>query len=452
MAYQNVSELPTQVLNSLDDEDARTWMESYNALNPTTDEEIIDAREKAWEACRTLPSSFSFDIIATVEDVDSDGELITLDTIKEQMDSYISKGGVVQSDHGNYNVATIWAYDDYTDPETGYPGILVHGNVFGGRGDNEEYRLAREDFRNGKNSMSIAGDASIEGYECDGQRCFTRRNLQTLMEISLCNVPANEYCRMLWYNDGAVVKSKGEGEMTLKAKDVHIHKSYDECGLMEISKAFRDLFVPSFYKALRPTAHNDGLHIIPPEGSSVLMKAVCMALDYECLQTEEGLTITKGEGSTGASSEGASNPRYSDDEGIQKKRVYIVTPDDRIYFQTLGDARGRLNDRDWVSGFSLDDDDTDVEIWGVDAWHDDDDAYPIEAYTLGQLRDRLGIERMVKSEDIPDGTRIKVETGEKGTVVHCENGSAWVRLDVPKEGITDVIIHTDILIPLIEKD
>lgn len=237
MAYSNIDELPTEVKNALDEDDCETFMDTYNSLNPQTKDEIAEAKKKAWEACKTLPSSFSFDIIASVEDVDSDGELITIDTLKSQMDKFIEQGGVVQSEHGDYRTAVIWDYDDYIDPKTGYPGVLVHGNVFGGRGENTEYAKAREDFLNGRNSLSIAGDASVEGYECDGERCFVRRNLTQLMEISLVENPANPYATLVWYNDKAIVKSKGT--TNFKVQTVGLHKSYNECDLELIRKKLK---------------------------------------------------------------------------------------------------------------------------------------------------------------------------------------------------------------------
>lgn len=491
MAYENVNELPTQVLNSLDDADAQVWMDTYNAQNPKDEDSIRDAKETAWNACKTLPSSFAFEIVATVEDVDSDGELITLDTVKDKMDLFIQKGGVVQSDHGNYNVATIWGYDDYIDPESGYPGILVKGNVFGGRGDNEEYRMAREDFKNGKNSMSIAGDASIEGYECDGQRCFTRRNLQTLMEISLCEVPANEHCKLLWYNDQAIVKSKGE--IRMKVQKAKIHKSYDECGLQEINKSLRDTFKPFFYKAMNVHVKKDGVHLSPPEGTLEIVKAICDLKGYQHEDTDEGITcwIQKEAGAMGSGTSGASNARYSDnDEEIQKKRVYLVTPDDTVYFQTLSEARSKLADKEWVSRFNIGFkevdgerwysdmipneygsygyvDDTYFDLWTVDAYDNDEDGYPIESFTLGELRDKLGIERrVIKSKpDNPkllndtrvriDGSQDEADTdGVRATVIHATDTLSWVRLDKPCDDTDtiDYLIPTSKLIPIIEKD
>ena len=231
--YSNINELPTEVKNALDESDCEIWMKEYNSKDPKTDSEIAEAKKSAWTVCKQLPSSFSFDIIASVEDVDSDGELITIDSLKQQMDKYIEQGGVVQSEHSDYRTAVIWDYDDYTDPNTGYPGIIVHGNVFGGRSENTEYLQARQDFLDGKNNLSIAGDASVEGYECDGARCFTRRNITQLMEISLVDNPANPYAKLIWYNDKAVVKSQGTN---LKVSNVGIHKSYNECDLELLRK------------------------------------------------------------------------------------------------------------------------------------------------------------------------------------------------------------------------
>ena len=230
--YSKIEELPTEVRNSFDAEDAKRWMDEYNKLSK--DDDTDTARIKAWRACMNLPSSFSFKIMASVEDVDAEGELITLDTIRDNLDSYIREGGKVQQAHSNYQIATIWDYEDAICPETGKPGIAVYGNVFGGDGDNIEYTKAREDFKNGQNSLSVGGDASYEGYECNEDQCFVRRNMEELMEISLCHTPANPYAKLIWYNDKAVVKSKDD--VALKVTDVEVHKSYDECSYMAVAR------------------------------------------------------------------------------------------------------------------------------------------------------------------------------------------------------------------------
>lgn len=232
MAYSNIEELPSEVRNSFDTDDMKVWMDEYNKL--AKDNDVWTAYKGAWHACKTLPSSFSFKTMATVEDVDSDGELITLDTVIKNLDSYLREGGKVQQAHSNYQIATIWDYERATCPKTGKPGVAVYGNVFGGRGDNIEYARAREDFIKGQNSLSVGGDASVEGYECTDEQCYVRRNMQELMEISLCEVPANPYAKLIWYNDKAVVKSKGDS--TLKVESVDVHKSYNECSYEHVRK------------------------------------------------------------------------------------------------------------------------------------------------------------------------------------------------------------------------
>lgn len=237
--YDSIDELPTEVLNALDREDAKAWMDAYNGMDPETEDEVFRARAEAWKAVKELPSSFSFDIVASVEAIDADGELVTLDTIKSQMDDYIRRGGKVQDVHGNYNVGVIHGWEPYTEPTTGLPGILVHGNVFGGSDESPEYKRAREEFVNGKNSLSIGGDASFEGHECREDGCFVRRNLSELMEISLCTVPSNPYAHMLWYNDKALIKSKKD-ETRLAVKSVDVHKSYSTCDYERAKKAMAD--------------------------------------------------------------------------------------------------------------------------------------------------------------------------------------------------------------------
>lgn len=233
--YSTIEELPTEVRNSFDADDAKVWMEKYNGYAETM--EPSEARKKAWHDCIELPSSFSFHIYASVEAVDSDGEKIDMDSILKNVDSYIAEGGNVQQAHSNYQIATIWDYEPCTEPETGKPAVAVWGNVYGGDGTNAEFTKAREDFLDGQNSLSIGGDASVEGYECDDEQCYVRRNLTELMEISLCHVPANPYAKLIWYNDKAVVKSKDPDIVTLKVDSVKVHRSYDECSFEKVAKA-----------------------------------------------------------------------------------------------------------------------------------------------------------------------------------------------------------------------
>lgn len=236
MAYSRIEELPSEVRNSLDDDDMKVWMDTYNGLSESG-AEPREAYKETWHRCMRLPSSFAFKTYASVEAVDSDGEVIGIKSLKDNMDTYIEEGGKVQQVHSNYQVGTVWDYEEGIHPETNTPCIIVYGNVFGGDGSNAEYTKAREDFLNGQNAMSIGGDASFEGQECTASQCFTKRNITELMEISLCTTPANPYAQLIWYNDKAVAKSK-DGIM-LKVLGTDVHRSYDSCSYETVARSLR---------------------------------------------------------------------------------------------------------------------------------------------------------------------------------------------------------------------
>lgn len=235
----NIQELPTQVTASLDDTDAEKWMQTYNReITPDADpSEIAKARRKAWESVKTAPSSFSFCIKASVEAIDRDKEVIDVDSIKKAMDSFIQYGGNVQNEHGNYNVGCIWGWDPIT--ENKHPGVQVWGNIFGG---DQVYDLARQAFIKGRNNLSVAGEASEGHFMCDSMGCYTRRNVSQLLEISLCDVPANPTATMLWYNKGAkMTKSASvQGGIGLNVDSQEIHKDYTACPIQALKKSLRE--------------------------------------------------------------------------------------------------------------------------------------------------------------------------------------------------------------------
>lgn len=275
--YSSIYELPTQVTASLDERDAEAWMKAYNdaCKDGATPLDVQACRRIAWEAVKNNPSSFSFCIKASIEDIDKDGEIIDVNSIKEHMDSFIAYGGNVQTEHGNYNVATIWGWDPYT--EDGMDGLVVWGNVFGG---DKVYDEARRNFVEGRNSLSVAGEATMGKYQCDEKGCYIRRTVKQLMEISLCDVPANKHATMLWYNDNAkLTKSASMGPM-LSVNEYTLHKDYTECNIQRLKKTLLDLgyedvhgrqdgvilkMSPKQYEWQKPSFEAKGLLTIPTE-------------------------------------------------------------------------------------------------------------------------------------------------------------------------------------------
>lgn len=91
--YNSIFELPTQVLNSLNEHDAKLWMDTYNQCKPFSKEDVRSAKRKAWHACAKRPSSFSFEIIASTDAIDKAKDIIDLDTVKQYMDELIDQNG-----------------------------------------------------------------------------------------------------------------------------------------------------------------------------------------------------------------------------------------------------------------------------------------------------------------------------------------------------------------------
>lgn len=240
----SIAELPPQVRNSLDEHDQEVFLKAYNEMDPKNEEEVAKARRMAWRVCKELPSSFSFRITASVEVVDNDRDLMDIDSVMRNMNSFISAGGNIQQSHNNYSVGTIWDWEPVT--KAGKRGVAVWGNLYGG---DKVYDATRVAFVNGFNSMSIGGVAGNNRYTCDERGCYVKREVQQLMEISLCPNPTNRFCTLEWYNTGAkLTKSDGgvpDGTVRFGVDEYEIHRDFTACPLMAIKKALRDIGVES---------------------------------------------------------------------------------------------------------------------------------------------------------------------------------------------------------------
>lgn len=241
--YATIFELPSQVRNSFDEEDQQRFLEHYNSLNPQSKEEVAKAMKETWHVCSKLPSSFSFEIIASADDIDNQREVINIDSVKRHMDAFIDAGGNIQHEHGDYNVGVVYDWSPVTlkTSKGDIDAVKVWGNVFG---NNEVTRNARKNFIKGNNSLSIAGEATRGKYICDSHGCAIHRDVRALMEISLCTVPSNHHCKMLSYHDGGRTEGfaksttkNEEDDMYLSIQNVTIHKSYQECPISALKKS-----------------------------------------------------------------------------------------------------------------------------------------------------------------------------------------------------------------------
>lgn len=237
--YDSIYMAPSQVLSSLNDEDAKAWVEEFNKAIPKENPSLNDvmaARRHAWFSVKDRPSSFSFCIKASVEEIDKQKEIITVDSIKKHMDSFLSYGGNINADHGNYNVGCVWGWDPVT--VKGKPGVQIWGNLFGG---DLVYDKVRKAFVDGMNSVSIAGEATPGKFTCDDKGCYSRRDMTQIMEVSLTRRPVNTNATMVWYNDGASITKSEDMSLTMDVDEYIIHKSETECPILALRKSLREV-------------------------------------------------------------------------------------------------------------------------------------------------------------------------------------------------------------------
>lgn len=305
--YQTINELPSQVRASLDEDDQEEWMKVYNSMDPKSAEQTLDATKKAWGACKDLPSSFSFCIIASVEDVDKDKEVIDVKSIEEGLDSYISYGGNVQFDHNNYTVGCIWDWEPITVDKK--PGVRVWGNVFGG---DQVYDQVRKKFKEeGVNSLSVAGEADKGKWQCDEKGCYTRRNVRQLMEISLCKVPSNDRAKMVWYNDNAKL-TKSADSVLLRADSFIIHDDHDSCPILGLRKSLKDAGIEAH-------ARKDGVHV-PMTGEEFDMVKPFLD-EFLYTPTDEGIIMKSATEEMKKEFESAYKSGYIDKDGYVTDKI-----------------------------------------------------------------------------------------------------------------------------------
>lgn len=326
---------PSQVLSSLNDEDAQAWVDEFNKAVPKdkpTMNDVMAARRHAWFAVKDKPSSFSFCIKASVEEIDKQKELITVDSIKKHMDSFLEYGGNINADHGNYNVGCVWGWDPVT--VKGKPGVQIWGNLFGG---DMVYDKVRKAFINGMNSVSIAGEATPGKFTCDDKGCYTRRDMTQIMEMSLTKRPVNTSATMVWYNDSAKVTKSEASSLRMDVDEYTIHKSETECPILALRKSLR--------KAGFDAHAREGGCFIP--GDELLYASARRA----------GITCT----------------RYAD-LGTGRAGVFVPTREYEIrkafgelYESKMMDAHGRLNKSIPKSTF--------VDLWNRGLIEESDDGF-----------------------------------------------------------------------------
>jgi len=266
--YSSVASIPSEVKACLDDKDAQVWMEIYNSTFANAPKELSEKERaymssvSAWMGTRELPSAFSVVEWATVEDVDKDNEVVTLDKVEEHVDKYIEYGGMMSDTHTNLPLGHVWHSERAKHEKSGKEGLIVYYNLRGGTMETDK---GRADWMNGKNHLSIGASATVDGIQCDSTRCWTKRGVRDLYEIALCEVPANPHADVIEAFPGRLNKGKGCGcdtkdkvitePLLLTTLDRTVFLDADHCILQKVCKILRDVKTPHVTKI-------DGTHVI----------------------------------------------------------------------------------------------------------------------------------------------------------------------------------------------
>ena len=227
--YDYPFELGVDIRNCYDDKDIVKFMRFYNSKNPKTEDEHAEAIKYAFRKCATLPSSFSFKAVATVNVIDKDREKVTVDSVKEHMDLYLRYGGNINWEHRDLVTGKVWDWSPATVKRK--PGVIIWGNLYGGR---DIYDKVRKSFVSGRNGFSLGGQAPATGYKCDSEGCYIQREVSALYEISVTANPANPLARTLEYNPGVLAKSARDGGIELTLESYEIHRDYTTCPIMKV--------------------------------------------------------------------------------------------------------------------------------------------------------------------------------------------------------------------------
>ena len=107
----NIEELPTEVRNSLSDEDAVKWMAEYNR-NLGEGLSVYASKEMAWLSTRFLPSSRYVCANVSTEIVDAEGDLANVMAYVGAGQELVRNGGILTRNHSNKIIGTVWKIEE----------------------------------------------------------------------------------------------------------------------------------------------------------------------------------------------------------------------------------------------------------------------------------------------------------------------------------------------------
>lgn len=198
----SIEELPTEVRNSLSEQDQRIWMGSYNTY-VNQGQPADKARMLAWIDCSFLESSRYVCANVSTEVVDREGDLAVVEEYVRAGQDLVRRGGPLTKNHSNKVIGVVWAVDENVDDETGKPCVRARMNYFRGT---ELYDTAWEEFKHGRTEYSIASFTQKPIRECGFNGCYFKLVPEMWFELSNVDRGINPRTYPFDYNE----KAKGE--------------------------------------------------------------------------------------------------------------------------------------------------------------------------------------------------------------------------------------------------
>ncbi|MFH1624958.1 MAG: hypothetical protein ABID54_07355 [Pseudomonadota bacterium] len=140
---------------------------------------ITDPNERTWEAW------------GSVSVKDRAGEIIPIEELEKTMPIYMRRGGPIMYQHGNFKAGEVTSWEVKVNPNTGKPGILLHGRNY------SDYAMDDEIWKEIQNKeikgLSFGGRNFQEGMEFDASDGWSKalRDLEN-WEFSWVHDPCNQ--------------------------------------------------------------------------------------------------------------------------------------------------------------------------------------------------------------------------------------------------------------------
>lgn len=176
----NIEELPTEVRNSLSDEDAVKWMAEYNR-NLGEGLSVYASKEMAWLSTRFLPSSRYVCANVSTEIVDAEGDLANVMAYVGAGQELVRNGGILTRNHSNKIIGTVWKIEEGIDKALNKPCVIAYMNFFRG---NMLWDTSWKEFREGRTEFSIGSFVKKPEHKCDSMGCYNELIPEQWFELS----------------------------------------------------------------------------------------------------------------------------------------------------------------------------------------------------------------------------------------------------------------------------